>query len=681
MDNGLVLRKANANSNFSFANDRLQLTRIATRMMGGEITGDADIRNVVPSIAPKPEAAVVNAGKAKGKRSPTAAGVGSQEQEGSAKLHVSGVSLNELSRAFSSRSMPLDKLNAVGRVTGSVDVAWKQTISKATADLALDVAAPTQVANNQLPVNGSVRGRYNALSGRTDLNTLSLATPRTRIDASGSMGATTVGLTLKANTSSLADFQPLLAGMGAAPPPLELGGSLRFDGTVVGRLRAPQVEGHLEATNFNVVYTPTAKPEQVKPVTAPAQSKHRSWLHPTGAPPPPQAQPTAQARRIHVDQFDGDVEYSQTGIALHKAVVQEGSAQLNLDGSAVLEKGAFTDNSPFHVQAVVHNADVTSLQRAAGTDYPVSGTLNFSLQASGTVANPHGQGQVSLTGGEAEGRPVKTFTSKIVFADHRAQLEDIHLLAAHGAVGGTAAYDFRSEEGKLDLVGRSIDLADVPEIQLPRLQTAGVADFTMKGSGTLEHPVLNAHVEIDSLVLNGDKVGNLVADAVTRGRQLTLTARSKFPKASFALDGNVDLEGDMPGSATLKFTNLDINPFLPGAVRNDVTQHASLDGEAELSGPFKQPRRLQGSLHIQQFSVEVEHVGLRSDGPIKLTFADEVITVQRFTLTSADTHFTLTGTASLRDAAQPGFTRQWVGEPEVSGDSQSRPDIVWGLEH
>jgi translocation and assembly module TamB len=150
-------------------------------------------------------------------------------------------------------------------------------------------------------------------------------------------------------------------------------------------------------------------------------------------------------------------------------------------------------------------------------------------------------------------------------------------------------------------------------------------------------------------VLNGDKVGNLVADAVTRGRQLTLTARSQFPKASFTLDGNVDLEGDMPGSAKLRFTNLDINPFLPASVRNDVTQHAALDGEAELSGPFKQPRMLRGSMHVQQFSVEVEHIALKSDGPIELTFADEVISVQRFTLTSTDTHFTLAGTASLHD--------------------------------
>ncbi len=650
-DSGIVLRRANLNSNFSFADDRLQLTRIAARMLGGEVTGDADIRNVVQSIARKPEPTPPpKPDKRTGKRAALATAPNTTDQQGTANLHARGLSVNELARVFSTRSMPLDRLNAAGRVNGSVNLAWKQSIANAVANIALDIAAPTQVAGNQLPINGNVRGRYNAASGRTDLTTLNLTAPHTQLSASGWMGSTTVGLALKANTTSLSDVQPLLASMGAASMPIEVGGSLNFDGTLNGRWRAPQIVGHLEATNFSYIYTPAPKQEQVKSVTATtaAPQKHRSWLHPKGAPAPPPQPPVVTARRIHVDEFSGDVQYSQSEVALHKAIIREGEARLNIDGSAALEKGEFSDASQFHVQASVHDADVTELQRAAGTDYPLSGKLNFTVQAAGTLADPHGQGHISLAGGEAHGRPIKVFTSKIVFANHEAELKDIHLEAAHGNVAGSAAYNFHTEEGKLDLSGQSIDLSDIPEIQLQRLQTAGVADFTLKGSGTLEHPVLNGHLEIASLVLNGDRIGNLIADAVTRGRQLTLTARSKFPKASFTLDGNVDLEGDMPGSATLKFANLDINPFLPAGVRTGVTQHASLDGEAELSGPFKKPELLTGRLHIQQFSVEVEHVALKSDGAIELTLANEVVSVQRCTLVSDDTHFTLTGTASFK---------------------------------
>ena len=647
VDSGILLRKANLDSNFALANNRLQLSRIAARMLGGTVTGDGDVRNVIESEATKPEP-VLSVPKSKaGRRTPPPI-ANTLQQEGTAHLRVSGLSLNEVARVFSTRSMPLDKLNPAGRVAGSVNLAWKQSVSNAVADLALDVAAPSQVASSQLPINGNVRGRYIAVSGRTDLAALNLTTPHTQLNASGSLGATTVGLALKANTTNLGDFQPLLTAMGAAPLPIELSGSINFAGTVNGRWTAPQIAGHLEANDFNYIYTPAPKSVEVHPVSAATESKHRSWLHPKGAPAPPPQPLTGTPRRIHIDQFTGDVQYSQSEVALHKAVIQEGGAQLKVDGSASLNKGKFTDDSQFHMQATVHDADVAALQHAAGTDYPLGGKLNFAVQVAGTMSDPHGQGHISLTDAEAHGRPIKSLTSKINFANHEAELNDIHLQAAHGTVAGSAAYNFHTEEGKLDLNGQSIDLADIPEIQLQRLQTAGVAEFTVKGSGTLQHPVLNGHVEIASLVLNGDRIGNLVADAVTQGRKLTLTARSKFPKATFTLDGNVDLEGDMPGSATLKFANLDINPFLPGGVRSDVTQHASLDGEAELSGPFKKPELLQGRLHIQQFTVEVEHIALKSDGPIELTFANETVSVERCTLVSEDTHFTLAGTASLK---------------------------------
>jgi translocation and assembly module TamB len=341
------------------------------------------------------------------------------------------------------------------------------------------------------------------------------------------------------------------------------------------------------------------------------------------------------------------VQYSESEVTLHHAVVQEAGAQLTLDGSSALDRGNFTDTSQFQVQAAMKDADIAELERALGVDYPVGGKLNFTLHAAGTAADPHGQGQISMKDGQAHGRPIRALTSKIAFANHGVQFEGIHLQAAHGTVSGEAAYNFHSREVKLDLTGKSIDLAEIPEVQQPRLRIAGVANFTVKGAGMLDQPVINAHAQVGKLMLNGDIVGNITADAITRGRQLTLTARSNFPNATLTLDGNVELQGDMPGSATLRFANLDVNPFLPEGMRNQVTRQASLDGEAHLTGPLKQPRLLHASLSIQQFSVEVEHIPIKSDGPVELSLANGAVTVQRCTMTSQDNRLTLTGTASF----------------------------------
>jgi len=621
LNDGIALRETSGSSNFAFADNRLLLSRLSTALLGGQVSGEVEIRNFIASP--------------------------SQLQQGSARLRVSGLSLNLLARMISTRTLPLDKLNIAGAVSGSVIAGWKVSLADAVTDLALDFAAPARVDNSQLPVSGSLRGRYGVRSGRTDLATLNLSTPHAQLLASGSAGATAAALKLAVSAASLSEFQPLWAAMESAPLPVELNGMANFTGTLNGRWRTPQIAGHLEAADFTYLYMPAQPQPHAAPQPPP---KRKAWFHLTTAPtPPPAPLPPVEPRRIHIDEFSGDIQYSPAEAGLHHAVVKEGNAQLTIDGTTALDKGNFTGGSRFQVQAAMHNADVSELQRAFGTEYHVSGQLNFNVSASGTVDDPHGHGEISLTDGQARGRPILFFTSKVAFANHAVEFDSAHLRAARGTVTGSGAYDWRTRGIKLDLSGQSIDLAEIPEVQTKRLQTAGVADFTMKASGTADHPVVNARVEIGSLILNGDTLGSLTANAVTHGPQLTLTARSHFPHASFTLDGNLDLRGDLPGSATLRFSSLDVNPFLPPEIRGQVTHHASLDGEAQLSGPLKQPRLLHGNLTLQQFSVDVQHIPLKSEGNVELSFADEVVAVQRCTITSEDTRFTLTGTASLKD--------------------------------
>ncbi len=189
----------------------------------------------------------------------------------------------------------------------------------------------------------------------------------------------------------------------------------------------------------------------------------------------------------------------------------------------------------------------------------------------------------------------------------------------------------------------------------------------------MEEPVINGHLQIGKLVLNGEPIGAMEADAVTHGRQLQLTARSNFTQANLSLDGTVDLQGDMPAEVNLQFSNLDINPFLPADVRRRITRRASLNGQAQLSGPLKQPMLLSGSLSVREFSVEVDRIALKSDGPVELTFSNQIVTVQRCTLMSEDTHFSLSGTASLKDDRRLDLHANGYAELEAGSNPESRP--------
>ena len=75
-----------------------------------------------------------------------------------------------------------------------------------------------------------------------------------------------------------------------------------------------------------------------------------------------------------------------------------------------------------------------------------------------------------------------------------------------------------------DLRGDNIDLEKVTELQTAPLQERGTASFTLKTSGTLDQPVVDAHVEVANLVFNDEHAGGLVLDAVSQGSRLQITA-------------------------------------------------------------------------------------------------------------------------------------------------------------
>ena len=657
LQEGATVRNANATADFSFDNNRLALTRIAGRVLGGgELTGEAAIDNLMGSASTPASQSPANnnsqtrqqrpskSGKAGPLTATTAKISGPGPQHGTARLRVSGVPLGELIRAISTRSLPLASLKPVGTIAGTIELAWTRSLADAQGELALDVTPPAQLAEGELPVSGTLRSHYNLRQHVMNVSALNLTTPHTRLNASGTLGAIAEDLKVDFTATSLTELEPFLAALGFAPSPIELAGEANFRGTVIGRLPVPQLAGHVQASNFTYVYNALPKSPEPHPL-----SKKEMLAHAATTPQPEPSRLPVQVKRIHIDTFSADVNYSQTQVAIHHAVIQEGSARLNVDWTAELEKGSFTDDSPFQLQAAIHNADVSDLQRAAGFDYPVTGIVNATMEASGAEGNPHGQGQFTLTGAEAYGRPIKSLGADVEFANHEAQCNHIRLQAAGGVVAGTAAYNFVSKAVSFDLNGVSLNLAEIPELQSARLQTGGVARFEAKGSGTIDEPIINGHLQVKNLVLNGETVGGFTADAVTHGRQLQLTARSNFSKASFSLDGNVELRGDMPGNMTMQFSNLDIDPFLRAEVKGRITGHSSMAGQATLSGPLKQPRFLNGDFKINEFKVEVEKVPIASDGPIELRLANGVVSVQRCALVSEESRLVVSGSMSLQD--------------------------------
>ncbi len=584
---GSQLRNASLSGDYRLSNAGIQLSNLAGHMLGGNLSGRVEVSN-----------AVTNAGQAQ--------------------LKVSGVSLADASRMLSSRSLPLDKMPLESGINGEVKLAWKGSPARSTANFDLTLVPPAQVVSGRQAVSGTVRGSYELATGALELRPLQLSTKTTQLEASGRIARSAL-LNVNLQTTDLSEVDAMLTAIGEAAIPVDLTGHAGFTGTVSGSLRAPEVNGQLQATHFTYLYTPSQQ----------------------------NGSASATPRQIHIDSLAGDVLLSSSSVALHHAVITTGGATLNVDGSASLADGNFTDSSPFELHAAVRDAEVSHLQRILGTDYPVTGSVNLKLQASGTKANPQGHGSFVLTNAALYGRPIESLAAEAALHNDDLQLTNLKLKAPGGTVQGSGSYNLETHELLANLKSDDIQLAHVPELQLNRLSSAGIASFKLHASGTPEKPVLDAHLQMQKLVLNDEHVGDLTLDAVTQGQQLVVTGRSNFKQATLTIDGTVALQKELPANFEVHFVDVDIDPFLTAELKGKITAHSGVAGKAQISGPLREPRALTGRLTIDKFHAEVAKVPIQSDGPLEVVLANESLEIKRFVMSSADTQLRLAGNVQI----------------------------------
>ncbi len=617
-DASLHLAGLDAGTEFFVDQDRVALSSLFARIFGGTVTGDVEIRNWSASSSSSPSTA---------SRKPA-------QQQGTAHLRLANIPVATVAAAISTKSLPLEKIKPVGTAAGTVNASWKGMPSNAEAAILLNVAPPATLTPDELPLTARLQAVYRGMRQSLDVATLNLATRATRLNATGALGTAAANLKVSLNTTNLGEFRPALEAFRQPSSrgtqlPVDLSGRASFNGTVSGRLKAPAVAGRIEVADFTTLL-PAAAAQGAK-VTPPSSTV-------------PQRQ-----TRIHWDLLAADVEYSPRQAAARNGVLRRGPAQIRFDASAGLQNGSFTDSSQFNLRADVRNADIAELQSLAGYEYPVSGSLDLSLHAAGTKTDPRGEGTLQVSKAVAYGQTLKSVRTDLQFANHEARLNNIALSQNGARVNGTAAYNLKTKGYRFDLQGTNFDLAHIQFPQPQRFVVAGSLDFAAKGSGSVAEPALNADVRLRNVVMNGERVGDLDAHAVTQGADLRLNARSNFQNADLAMDGNVRLRGDFPANLSLRFSHLDMDPLIRAYMSGRITGHSSIAGDVQLAGPLRRARDLTIVGNIGQFQMEVENLRIQSDGPVRFRMEKQVAKLEQLRLIGEGTDITATGTVQLAD--------------------------------
>jgi translocation and assembly module TamB len=598
-DARLRVSGVNVASAFSLTQEKIALSRMVVSALGGTMQGDVQITNWNPAPVGK-------------KEPPT---------RGTARLHLAGVQIRQAAAAVATRSMPLDKLELAGSVSGDVNTSWTGSLEKAVSEMKLEVFPPPTPTAKEVPVTAQLQATYRGDQRMLEVAGLTLATRAIRVNATGTLGSERAQARVALNANDLRELQPALDALDPGTRiPISVEGRASFNGTLSGKLDALSARGHLDLEKFDTEI-PTAQQQR------------------------PQ---TGSRRRFHWDALSADLNYTPSAVSLERGTLRRGGAQLGFSLSATLRQGDFDEKtSQLHAIFHVQNENVDDMQSLAGTSYPITGQVNADLQAVGTVHNLHGGGKVQITKLAVYGEPFKAFSSDLRLNGSEVQLENM-LLSHNGArMTGSLAYDVESKQYRFDFTGSNIEFANLQQVALPRLTVQGQAGFHLTGSGTEEAPVINGQIELRNLVLNREAVGSMTVTTETQGEYAVLRGRSHFENADLNLDGKIHLRSDWPGQITLKFSHLDFDPLIRAYFQGQITGHSSIAGAIDIRGPMKRPRSLMISGDVSQLSADVENVKLENQGPIHFALENQALKVDEFRLVGTETDLSAKGTVRL----------------------------------
>lgn len=619
-----VLRKAGVAADYEASDQQIKLSKLRGNVLGGTFTGDALVDNWWHSVplpaagkTTKEELPVIAQARplAKKGEKPKSPGV----QSGAIHLRLRDISVAETASAFDVPAHPLGRFHPVGTSTGNVDVSWKGKPENADLSFAFDVGPPAHPAARELPITAHLQAKYRGATDSLELAQFHLTTPASKIDASGTLAATSA-IRFSVSTSDLEEWRPLVTALGGPTDlPFRVEGNATFNGGAAGTFSAPTLTGTLVAQNFEF--------------TVPATSR---------TPETP----------VHWDSFAANVQYSSHDVSLRGGSLRRGDTSADFEVNASLQKGQLTEDSPYTAKVNLHNVDVASTAALASFDYPVTGKADVSLQVSGTRAHPQAQGHIHASNASAYGEAIEKLDADLHVGLNETSLSNIHMTHQDADVTGSAAYRPATRVFRLDLAGKNFDLSRVHQIQLPPLPIEGRADVTLQGSGTIDAPIINADFRFRDLTFDHEYSGGLNVHATTLNGQLQLSGQTEFTHGKIIIDGTVGMHGDFPATITAHMDQLDADALWHAYLGEQLTGHSSVGGTVTLRGPLRYPRQWTLDGNVNDLAISIEYAKVQNQGPVRFTFDHQTIHIAPTRLVGDGTDIVGQGSIQFTGAEQ-----------------------------
>lgn len=453
------------------------------------------------------------------------------------------------------------KLPYAGAVSGPVTAAGDLNSTESLTAQAHLTIAPGKAG---IPVSGQLNANYSASANNIRIQNSYLALPHTRLNLEGDL-MKSLHLAMKSS-----DLHDVLAATTVSPDTVALNqGTLTFDGNASGGLGAPQLAGHLGATNIAI-----------------------------------------QGRQF--DSVAADVTASAAGATVSNGVIARAGngtgMHAQFSASAALANWKLPPSAPVRADLTINPADLADLAALAGQkDGGYSGPVTVSAHVTGTAGNPLGTVRLDAGKGAIQNRAFDQAHLEANLNDRVVTIPAAWIQGGAGRVNITGEFNhpadsFTTGQVHAKITTTQLDLAKFP-VPLRRNAT-GNLQANLEATGSLRAkpatPFLLSSVTGDvtgrGLKIGNEDYGNLDLNLRTSGNTANYNVSLVAGSSRIHVNGETRLEQDYPTTAEATLTDMPVTKLLAAAERTDIPAKGTLSGTARVTGTLNNP---QGTANLE----------------------------------------------------------------------------------
>jgi outer membrane protein assembly complex protein YaeT len=352
-----------------------------------------------------------------------------------------------------------------------------------------------------------------------------------------------------------------------------------------------------------------------------------------------------------VGNVDAELTYAERTININSISIGGEQRGITMDGKIFIDPFEKSLMPSAQVRLKASDMDIAPFASLIQENYSIQGLLSGEAALSGKLTDPSVQFSTNLSNLSVNDEEFNSIDLSGHYRGQELTLERIHIVKDEGNLEGKLRLNLLARSFDVDIEGRGIDLSSFQTLNPEEKTISGIAQFQLKGSGTVENPVFSLQLSMENLGVQSVWVGALGLKAISDGRVVDIEMETPLGQTSVV--AKLILEEPYLIQGHLKTESIDIwHTIRSGLEPLPSPIGSQVSADADFAIPLRDWKNSTLSLNLERSSFRYKDLTILSQLPIVVKIQNHELIIEQFSLKGPQTEFSVSGSLPLTEEHQ-----------------------------